>query len=407
MVTSDPSASRSTTADLNTDVASSVTATTEWSGGVSTSKQARQAVCPHAETSTERQAAAVDPTGFDERDRQLARAAHREWGELPAPDLVAGVEAGQLAAAATSASPAHDVGDDEALRISAETGQAAAVVQRQGLAPVATASADWAGFGTVIPVLAASPGAGATVVATVLADALQIAERQVLLVDTADPTRSGLAAAAGSDGPMLAEPHPSVRTRVSWRDRALLARVESDLPVMTPGMVPPPRFFKPAQQAVQATVVDLSHDAWRVGAHPLAGAGAWLRSGSPPPRPVLVCGATCPSVLHAEQVLTRLSAWDSTGVTTPPAQLVVVGAKRWPAGVPGGAGRRVSELLAEAVFLPHIPDFATSGVTAEVTPKRLREAITPLLRRWGLLPQPAFSAGRLLGRSRRTKGAIP
>ncbi|GAA2798756.1 hypothetical protein [Saccharopolyspora taberi] len=334
----------------------------------------------------------AEPAGLEERDRQLARAACQAWAELPTPDVVAAVEAGQLAAAAETAAGS---GDEAGLRTASKTGQAAAAVQRQGLAPISAAPADWAGFGDVIPVLSASPGAGASLVATVLADAMQIAGLRVLLVDTADPARSGLAAAARTEGPVLAGPHPSVRIRVSWRAQALLARVETDLPVITPGMVPPPRFFRPSTQSVQATVVDLGHDAWRIGAHPLAGAGAWLRTGTPPPRPVLVCRATRPSVLHAEQVLARLDAWSGTGATTPPAQLVVVGAKRWPAGVPGGAGRRVSALLGDALFLPHDPDLATTGITAEVTPKRLREAITPLLRRWELLPQPA---------SRRTKG---
>lgn len=347
----------------------------------------------------------AQPDGVEDRDRHLARAALQQWRELPTPDVVAAVEAGQWAAAAESDSSTNGSGDETGLRTAVRTGQAAAAVQRQGLPPVSDVHADWAGFGEVIPVLAASPGAGASLVATVLADAMQIAGRRVLMVDTADPVRSGLAAAARSEGPVLTGPHPSVRVRVSWRAQALLARVETDLPVIAPGMVPPPRFFKPSTQSVEATVVDLSHDAWRVAAHPLAGAGAWLRAGTPMPRPVLVCRATRPSLLHAEQLLARLDAWNSTGTTTPPAQLVVVGAKRWPTGVPGGAGRRVSALLDDALFLPHDPAIATSGITAEATPKRLREAITPLLRRWELLPQPASSAGRLPGLPRRTKGA--
>ncbi|WP_406690293.1 hypothetical protein REH65_30965 [Saccharopolyspora sp. ID03-671] len=342
----------------------------------------------------------AEPGGLQERDRQLARTAIQTWGELPTSDVVAAVEAGQWAAVS-----ADGYEDEAGLRIAAQTGQAAAVVQRQGLAPISDASADWAGFGDVIPVLSASPGAGATLVATVLADAMQIAGRRVLMVDTADPARSGLAAAARSDGPVLSGPHPAVRVRVSWRAQALLARVESDLPVISPGMVPPPRFFKPSNQSVQVTVVDVGHDAWRVAAHPLAGAGAWLRTGTPGPRPVLVCRATRPSLLHSEQVLARLDAWDRSGATTPPVQLVVVGARRWPTGVRGSAGRRVSALLDDALFLPHSPDIATSGITAEVTPKRLREAMTPLLRRWELLTPAASSAGRLPGLSRRSKGA--
>lgn len=339
----------------------------------------------------------AEPGGLEVGDRRLARAAGRAWPELPTADIVGAVEAGQWAAAGA--------GDETGLRTAVQTGQAAAAVQRQGLPPISDTHAAWAGFGEVIPVLASSPGAGASLVATVLADALQLAEQRVLMVDTADPARSGLAAAAHSEGPALDGPHPSVRIRFSWRAQALLARVETELPVVTPGMVPPPRFFKPKHQSVQATVVDLGHDSWRVAAHPLAGAGAWLRAGTPMPKPVLVCRATRPSLLHAEQVLARLDAWNRSGATTPPTQLVVVAAKRWPTGVRGNAGRRVSALLDDALFLPHDPDIATSGITAEVTPTRLRTAITPLLRRWELLPQTASSAGRLPGLSRRSKGA--
>ncbi|MEG9518035.1 hypothetical protein LZ318_30685 [Saccharopolyspora indica] len=335
--------------------------------------------------------APVEPEGIEHDDHELATAARRQWGELPWSDVVAAVEAGRLTAAQAG------------LRTAGATGNAAAAVQRQGLAAEVEAGVDWSGFGVVIPVLAASPGDGASLVSAVLADAMQIAGGlRVLMVDTADPVRSGLAAAARSDGPALAGPHPAVRVRFSWRAQAVLARVESDLPVLAPGMVPPPRFFKPSATTVQATVVDLSHDAWRLGAHPLAGAGAWLREGTPAPRPVLVCRASRPSLLHAEQALARLEAWAGHGGLTAPAQLVVVGAKRWPAGVSGGAGRRVSALLEDALFLPFDPAIAAFGVTAEATPPRLREAITPLLRRWELLP--AAATRRLPSLSRRVKG---
>ncbi|MFR9727876.1 hypothetical protein ACL03H_01520 [Saccharopolyspora sp. MS10] len=317
--------------------------------------------------------------------------------DLPTPDVVGAVEAGRLAAAAESGT-AEPEGDDVAFRTAAATGQAAAVVQGQGVPPGAPGGADWSGFGSVVPVLAASPGAGASVVAAVLADALQLADRRVLLVDTADPVRSGLAAVARSDGPVFDGPHPAVRIRASWRAHAVLARVETSLPIVTPGMVPPPRFFAAAARSVQATIVDIGHDPWRVAAHPLAGAGAWLRVGEPVPRPVLVCRASRPSLLHAEQVLARLEAWNRTGTIVAPAQLVVLGARKWPAGVAGAAGRRTSALLENAVFLPHDSSVALGGITAEVTPARLRDAATPLLQHLRLLPGPAHSAGNSVPR---------
>ncbi|NUS45451.1 MAG: hypothetical protein HOQ24_17385 [Mycobacteriaceae bacterium] len=252
----------------------------------------------------------------------------------------------------------------------------------------------------MIPVLAGSPGAGASVLAAVLADVLQLGQRHVLLVDPADPPRSGLSAAARTRGPWLTHPHPQVRIRFSWRAQALLAQLETGLPVLAPGMVPPPQWWRPPSQSPHATVVDLGHDPWRVTAHPLAGAGAWLRRGTPQPRPLLVVRPSRPSLLHAEQVLARLDYWISTAVAAAPAQLVVMGAKRWPAGVAGAAGRRMNALLPDAVFVPPDPDLAASGITAEVTPPRLRQAITPVLHSWGLLPDTAARGRRSSTRGR-------
>lgn len=104
-----------------------------------------------------------------------------------------------------------------------------------------------------------------------------------------------------------------------------LARVETSLPVIAPGAVPSPRFWRPEVRELHATVVDLGHDAWRVSAHPLTGAGEWLRRGSPAPRPALVVRTTRPSLIHAEQVLARLDSWIGIAAVTPPSQLLVMG----------------------------------------------------------------------------------
>lgn len=278
---------------------------------------------------------------------------------------------------------------DRARATAGDVGAAAAALQRQGLPPTLASPVDWSEFGVVIPVLAASPGAGASVAATVLTDALQLAGRGVLLIDPADPPRSGLTMAARSQGPWRSQPHPQVRIRFSWRAQALLARLETTLPVLTPGAVPPPRFWRPPIGRPDVTVVDLGHDPWRIAAAPVLGAGAWLRPGQPTPQPVLVVRPSRPSLLHAEQLLARLETWSALGVLTPPAQLLVVGAKRWPSAVAGGAGRRIAALLDTAVFLPHEPELAAAGITAEVTPSRLRQAIAPVLRRFDLTGQPA------------------
>jgi hypothetical protein len=287
------------------------------------------------------------------------------------------------------ATPGDDAGAEptgRGITVSAAVGQAASAVQHHGLPPTVTTAADWSEFGQVIPVLSGSPGAGASVLTAVISDVLQLAAGCTLMVDTADPAHSGLALAVKSEGPWGPGPHSAVRIRYGWRAQALLARVETSLPVLTPGMVPPPRFWRPVVRELHATVVDIGHDAWRVSAHPLVGAGEWLRRGTPAPRPVLVVRPTRPSLVHAEQVLARLEAWVEIGAATPPAQLVVMGAKRWPAGVAGVAGRRLARLVEGAVFVPHDAELAVGGVTAQVTPAHAQDAVVPLLRSWGLLP---------------------
>lgn len=265
-------------------------------------------------------------------------------------------------------------------------GEVVAAMTELALPETAGRPVNWAGFGALIPVLSGSPGAGASVVAAVLTDALQTAGRCTLLVDAADPARSGLAAAASADGPWTHAPHRELAIRYSWRGHALLARLESSLPVVTPGMVPPPPAWLPQLDPLHVTVVDIGHDGWRAAANPLVGAGGWLRCGAPAQRPLLVVRPTRPSLQLAEQVLARLDPWIAAGVAVAPFAMVVVGAKRWPAGVAGAAGQRVARLVDDAVFLPHDREVEAAGVTDELLPDRLLDAVSPLLARWGLIP---------------------
>ncbi|WP_410659453.1 hypothetical protein [Amycolatopsis sp. lyj-112] len=263
---------------------------------------------------------------------------------------------------------------------------------------------DWSGFGRVIPVLAASPGAGASVTAAVLADALQLAGRSVLMIDTADPSRSGLARATVADGPQVLGPHPTIRIRFSWRAQALLARADTTLPILAPGMLPPPQFWHPGPRQVDVTVVDIGHDPWRVTAHPLSGAGMWLRLGYPEPIPIIAVRASVPSLAHAEQLLARFEPWARLAAAAPPAQLVVIGARRWPSTVVATAGLRVQKLMDSAIFLRPDPELAVHGVTAQVTPSRVRSAVVPLLRRLELITSDEPSQPRSSGLRGRARG---
>ena len=103
---------------------------------------------------------------------------------------------------------------------------------------------------------------------------------------------------------------------------------------------------------------------------------------------MLVVRATRPSLRAAEQVAARLHRWVTAGVVEPVAQLVVVGARRWPRTVTGAAGRLLEPLLDDAVFLPRHRQVEIGAVTADLLPRPLLWAVTPLLCDWQLLDNP-------------------
>ncbi|WP_051791586.1 hypothetical protein [Amycolatopsis jejuensis] len=231
-------------------------------------------------------------------------------------------------------------------------------------------------FGLVVPVAGASGGAGASVVAAAVSDVLQLAGYSVLLADTAHPVRSGLGKAARVDGPVVRVPAPTGRVRFSWRAQALLGRVEDGGAARS---VAPSSWWLPGDRRVQATVVDLAGDAWELAADVRLGAGRWLTLAA---CPLLVVRPTMPGLVQAEQVLARLEPWVLTRVIPPISHLVVAGARRWPPRVAAAAGRRTASMLEHAIFVPHDPGIATTGVTADVTPEKIRAAFAPLLERW-------------------------
>jgi hypothetical protein len=242
-------------------------------------------------------------------------------------------------------------------------------------------------LGVVVPVLAASSGAGATTVAAALADAAQLRGCAVMLVDTADGARSGLARAARNEGPARPGPRPGSRIRYSWRAQAVLARAETTSARLTAADLPPPPYWLPPGRRVGMTVVDLASDPWRLATNPATGAGAWLAPAGGGTHPMVVVRPTVPGVIHAEQVLARLEHWGRRGTVALPRQLVVVGVRKWPARVAAGAGARVQALIPTTIFLPHDGELAVDGVTASVTPPGLRDPMKGLLDR--LLGPPA------------------
>lgn len=271
------------------------------------------------------------------------------------------------------------------------------------------AAVDWSPFGSVVPVMAGSSGAGASVFAAATAHALQWAGRCALLIDTAEPSRSGLCSATEVDGQHATRPVAGVLARYSWMGHAVLARREPDpepgpgrhnpidlaglgsLPALQPHQWLP----LPPLEPLHTTVVDLGGDWARPhssGGHPLThGALAWLRAprAGTAPRPVLVVRATRPSLAAAEAALARLDIYVGAGELVAPARLVVMASwkkRGWPRGVTGAAGARVGRLLEDAVFLPYDRDLDLGGITAARCPERIRSAVAELLDEWDLLP---------------------
>lgn len=267
--------------------------------------------------------------------------------------------------------------------------------------PPSAVGADWSPFGFLIPVLAGSAGAGASVFAAAAADVLQRAGRCALLVDAAEPFRSGLRSATEVESRHTTAPVPDVRVQYNWRHHAVVAGRETDLDPATcaaPGLEPMQWLPLPPLEPLHTTVVDLGQDWIRAEACDPAGACEWLRapvSGSPAPRPVLIVRATRPSLMAAEAALARLDSLTTSGRLVGPARLVVMASwkkRGWPAGVTGTAGARVARLLDDAVFVPYDRDLDLGGVTADPTPARVQAVVAELLDQWGLLTPPTTGA---------------
>ena len=126
------------------------------------------------------------PAAVDELHPALVAATRRGGPGLAGPDLEHAV--------AAAAPLVAEAGPDDPAAAAAGIGATVAAMQRLTVPPSADRPVDWSRFGVVIPILAGSAGAGASVLAATLADALGQAGRRVLLVDAADPARSGLAA---------------------------------------------------------------------------------------------------------------------------------------------------------------------------------------------------------------------
>ncbi len=241
----------------------------------------------------------------------------------------------------------------------------------------------WVGLGTVIPVLAGSPGAGASVLAAVVADALAAQGLRVLLVDASEPLRSGLLLAAAVDGPTTNGPHPGVRIRHARRGPIRVARLETFGPSRRcEPMHPPASYWLPPDEddpGVDVTVVDLGWHSWQGDEVSHDGPGTWLRAGPQSPRPILAVRHTVPGARAAEVVLEGLARRRRSTNLAAVAAVVLIGTKKPGTAVVAAAGHHLESLLDSAVSLPADPGLSERGVTDTETPARLQRALTPLL----------------------------
>ena len=239
----------------------------------------------------------------------------------------------------------------------------------------------------MIPVLGSAAGVGASVFALSLFDALDGAGVRTLLVDTADPARSGLSAIS-DQGPVVRQPADDLAICASRRGGGFVLRLAApSAGVFRASMVPAPQWWLPQNRAPEVTIVDLGWDPWPLVDHPLRGPAAWLRASDGGdevgPWPVLVCAPTRPSVTRANQVLARLRSWNVAGGVSEVAGLVVSGAARWPRGVGGVVGPRLAG-LEPPYFLPHDRRIAVGGLSTNPMPARMQRVAGRLADAWGL-----------------------
>jgi hypothetical protein len=206
-----------------------------------------------------------------------------------------------------------------------------------------------------IAVIAAHAGAGASTVALAITDALSDAGRTARLVDTAQPSRSGLVAAATSE----LGTDPTGSWRRGSRNTATLYRRTGNADL---GCWPTPSPDSASDSVEVTTVVDLGLPSPDTTAQLTA-----IR-----PCIVVVCHASVPGIRSAEHALDQL--------VTQSVVMAVVGPNRWPGVLTAGLGPRLRTHrdAGQVVIVPTERHLHLSGVTA------------------GPLPRPVAAAGRAL-----------
>jgi hypothetical protein len=241
------------------------------------------------------------------------------------------------------------------------------------------------GLGVVLPVLGAHPQAGTSGVALAVADAAAAAGRRVLLIDCADPARSGLAGVCAVEGRSVRNER-GVAVRLASR-RLPKGVVEVRRPVGTgepirPEQVPSIASWVTADaNGFDLTVVDIGWDVWALTA-PDAPSGplAWATGPAARTFPVFVLRPTAASVALAEGVLTRYHDGVRRFGLAEPHCLAVVGGTSWPPRTRAVMGLHLARMARRTMFVPTSSDAAVNGWTTEPAPTSSIRAGAALLK---------------------------
>jgi hypothetical protein len=232
-------------------------------------------------------------------------------------------------------------------------GRSASIADAAGGRRTTTSPHTTALTGPAVLVLAGHAGAGASTVALLLGEAAATAGTATRLVECADPTRSGIAAATdielGEDpfGWRLGRRGDFVVERPARR----VANVED---------VAPPA---PVSTGGSLTVVDAGWSAWDV----LASA-SWVTGLLHTAQVVVVCRVTVPGVRQTEQLLAALPGRDPL--------VAAVGLAKWPGVVSASCGPllRAARDANRIVPVPLDRQLDVTGLTAGRLPKQLTGA---------------------------------
>lgn len=245
-------------------------------------------------------------------------------------------------------------------------------------------------LGTVVLVFGAQPQSGTSGVALALADTAAAAGLRVLLIDSSDPARSGLAAVCHTEssavpgGPGGFQIRRGTR-RIGQHAVRVMRLVAGTRPPRL-DQIPRPIDWADAARPAQAdlTVVDAGYDVWQTMA-PESGLGPlrWSSLRTITVHPLLVTKATWPSASAAEVVLHRYNVGVQRAGFAPVRHVVVTAATAWPSQVRGAMGQLLNALADTAVFLPHHAEAAVNGWRTDPTPPELSGPAASVVRGLG------------------------